>query len=80
MILLSALLLSAAAQTATATAMPAMASAKPTCRRAIATGSIMPGKRTCHTPAEWKQIDDANAKAVDGFRDSSNGRGGVGSN
>ena len=69
----------AAAQTADAGSAPVTASPKPVCRREATTGSIMPGKRTCHTPAEWKDIDAANAKAVDNFRNQANRSGGLGS-
>jgi len=30
---------------------------KPSCRAYRVTGSIMPGKRICHTKAEWRIID-----------------------
>jgi hypothetical protein len=30
---------------------------KPSCRSYRVTGSIMPGKRICHTKAEWRIID-----------------------
>jgi hypothetical protein len=30
---------------------------KPSCRSYRVTGSIMPGKRICHTKAEWRVID-----------------------
>ncbi len=33
---------------------------KKICRSLAVTGSIM-GKRECHTPAEWSQIDNANS-------------------
>ncbi len=58
------------AQTAKAKTIPGAADKK-ICRREESTGSIMPGKRTCHTLAEWRQIDEANEKANDAFR---NGR------
>ena len=32
--------------------------AKQVCRRYNTTGSIMPGKRVCHTVAEWRKIDE----------------------
>lgn len=75
---LSILLLSAAPAGAQATPMPMNAAAKPAkpiCRRQTDTGSIMP-VRTCHSPAEWKQIDDAHAKQVDEFRDQANAHSG----
>ena len=40
---------------------------KPKCRRVDTTGSIM-GARTCHTAAEWKAIDAANAANAERYR------------
>ena len=37
---------------------------KPTCRYYRTTGSIMPGKRVCHTKAEWRQIDQQMSEAA----------------
>ncbi len=65
------MLLALALQTATPT--PAVSSPakpvveKPKCRRLDTTGSIM-GERTCHTAAEWKAIDAANAANADRYR------------
>jgi hypothetical protein len=42
---------------------------KKICRRTEATGSIIGGKRQCHTRAEWKTIDDANSEAAQRFSD-----------
>lgn len=42
---------------------------KKICRRTEATGSIIGGKRQCHTRAEWKNIDDANSEAAQRFSD-----------
>jgi hypothetical protein len=42
---------------------------KKVCRRTEATGSIIGGKRQCHTRAEWKSIDDANSEAAQRFSD-----------
>jgi predicted secreted protein len=50
---------------------PAMAQTSPTttaapapekkiCRAQEVTGSIMPGRKTCHTKAEWASIDGVN--------------------
>ncbi len=38
---------------------------KKTCRYYTTTGSIMPGKRTCHTASEWKDIDAQNRANTD---------------
>ena len=46
---------------------PTPPSEKKICRSVEVTGSIMP-KRTCHTKAEWAQIDTANARAVENAR------------
>jgi len=52
-----------AQETAPAPAAPAPAATqtppeeKPSCRSYRVTGSIMPGKRICHTKAEWRIID-----------------------
>jgi hypothetical protein len=32
------------------------------------TGTILAGKRTCHTKAEWAQVDSANQDAVEQAR------------
>ena len=40
---------------------------KKTCRREAVTGSIM-GSSVCHTPADWAEIDRANALQVDALR------------
>ena len=32
------------------------------CRRFATTGSIMGGKRVCHTKSEWSRIDGVNAR------------------
>jgi hypothetical protein len=37
---------------------------KKTCRRDMATGSIVP-KSICHTGAEWARIDSDNTRAAD---------------
>jgi len=42
---------------------------KKICRRTETTGSILGGKRQCHTKTEWKSIDDANADAARRFTD-----------
>jgi hypothetical protein len=41
---------------------------KKVCRRMQVTGTILAGKRTCHTKAEWAQIDSANQDAVEQAR------------
>lgn len=54
---------SALAQQGTAPQAAATDAAKPEkkiCRKEIVTGSMM-AKRTCHTAAEWAQIDQTNA-------------------
>jgi hypothetical protein len=55
----TALLAQEAAPAPSAAATPTQAAAeeKPSCRSYRATGSIMPGKRICHTKAEWRVID-----------------------
>ena len=40
---------------------------KKICRRTETTGSILGGKRQCHTKAEWKIIDDENSDATRRF-------------
>jgi hypothetical protein len=47
---------------------PAPPAEKKLCRSLEVTGSIMP-KRTCHTKAEWAQIDAANAADTRQFAD-----------
>lgn len=42
----------------------AAANEKPTCRYYNTTGSIMPGKRVCHTKDEWRQIDQQMSEAA----------------
>lgn len=44
------------------------ASEKQICRRMQVTGSMLGGKRTCHTKAEWLQIDKANQDAYEQAR------------
>ncbi|MCC2975528.1 hypothetical protein LK533_02420 [Sphingomonas sp. PL-96] len=44
------------------------ASEKQICRRMQVTGSMLSGKRTCHTKAEWVQIDKANQDAYEQAR------------
>lgn len=46
---------------------PAPPKEKKICRSVEVTGSIMP-KSTCHTKAEWAQIDAANTRAVENAR------------
>ena len=48
---------------------------KQVCRRIEETGSIMGGKRACHTKAEWASIDQRNDDRVSASRDQ-NGQGG----
>jgi len=66
----------------TLTAVPALAEdAKPAdiekkiCRRTETTGSIIGGKRQCHTKAEWKAIDEANSDAARRFSDQRSNNG-----
>lgn len=66
----------------TLTAVPAFAddtkpadTEKKICRRIETTGSILGGKRQCHTKAEWKSIDDANNDAARRFSDRRSGTG-----
>ncbi len=62
-------LLAAPALAQSNSASPASAPEKPKkiCRKEVATGSLF-GERTCHTAAEWREIDEANSKGVDSFR------------
>lgn len=48
----------------------AEASEKKICRRMQVTGSILAGKRVCHTRAEWTEIDRANQDALEQARRS----------
>ena len=66
--------LPAAAQTADS-AMPKPKKEKKVCRRLDQTGSILGGRPTCHTKAEWAQIDSANANNAGRLMDDN--RGGV---
>jgi hypothetical protein len=51
---------------------------KKSCRRVETTGSILGGKLTCHTKAEWLQIDAANDMNTRHLREPlSGGMGGV---
>jgi hypothetical protein len=62
-------------------ATPAMAQTAPTqvaavptpekkiCRTLETTGSIMPGKKTCHTKREWAYIDGANEMSAEHIKD-----------
>ena len=72
MLILAALLLSGAIQAdSAAAAAPTPAKAeKKSCRSSGTTGSIMPGKRVCHTRAEWDQIDGANQAQNDRLHDT----------
>lgn len=54
---------------------PIPAADKKFCRVVQSTGSIMPGKRTCHTRSEWVAIDRANGQGVDTFRNRNEQRG-----
>lgn len=45
-------------------AAPAPSKEKKICRRVDQTGSIIGGRRVCHTKVEWTQIDDANGRAA----------------
>ncbi|MEN3748027.1 hypothetical protein TPR58_12700 [Sphingomonas sp. HF-S3] len=40
---------------------PAAKAEKKICRSAAPTGSRLKGKSTCHTAAEWREINEANA-------------------
>lgn len=51
------------AQDAAPVTAPTPAPEKKICRSIVPIGSIM-GKRTCHTKAEWKQIDNANSDSA----------------
>jgi hypothetical protein len=44
---------------------PAPKKEKKICRSEPVTGSILGGKSTCHTQAEWVQIDNANRDVTD---------------
>ncbi|WP_419807607.1 hypothetical protein [Sphingomonas sp.] len=66
------ILLLLAVQMASPAAQPTPAPApadRKVCRSETTTGSIMPGKRTCHLRSEWAAIDAANGRSVDTFRD-----------
>ncbi len=78
---LLALALPAAAQTGTdraASAPAAPAPEKKLCRTMTVTGSIMGGKRVCHTKGEWAEIDAANGNAAFTARDPRGRYGGLG--
>ncbi len=49
---------------------------KKICRTYATTGSILGGKRTCHTKSEWTQIDHDSEAANDRFRNGRDGRTG----
>lgn len=49
------------------TAPPAVAKEKRICKASTDIGTLVP-KRTCRTAAEWKDINEANAKAMQQFR------------
>jgi len=57
----TALLAQTDSKPAAATAAP---EEKPVCRYYRATGSIMPGKRVCHSKDEWRQIDAQMSEAA----------------
>lgn len=64
-----ALLLSLQAAPAASTTAPAPAAPeKKLCRYEKSTGSMMPGKRICHTRDEWTAIDAANQRGAENFR------------
>lgn len=71
MLILAALLLSGAAQ---ADAVPAAATPpkpeKKSCRSYGTTGTIMGGKRICHTHAEWAQIDGVSQNQSERMHDT----------
>ena len=53
------------------------AAEKRICRReAPATGSVMPGKRICHTKAEWDAISEERRRAAERIMDESGRSGG----
>ena len=79
-LILTAALLStssfAAAQNAPApAATPIKDPDKRVCRSEVPTGSIMAGKRVCHTRAEWAAIGRVNGDTVDHWRDNRRGGG-----
>lgn len=41
---------------------------KKICRRVEATGTILGDKRVCHTAAEWKAVDEQNARNAENAR------------
>lgn len=45
------------------------------CRRVMATGTILGGKKECHTKAEWAQISGRAQIDRDNRSSSNNGRG-----
>ena len=64
--------------TATQTPDPARTPAadKPICRRELPIGSYLP-VRTCHTKAQWAQIDEANGRAASDARRANDARSGT---
>lgn len=60
----------AAAQTDQAPTPPIKNADKRVCRSEVPTGSMMAGKRVCHTKSEWAAIDLGNAYKVDHWRDN----------
>lgn len=49
---------------------PAAKPEKKICRRIETTGSLLPGKSTCHTKSEWAQIDQSNSEGVSAAQSS----------
>jgi hypothetical protein len=71
MLILATLLLSGAVQAEPAPA-PAPKPEKKSCRTFGTTGTIMGGKRICHTRAEWSQIDGDSQGRNDHVHDQMN--------
>jgi hypothetical protein len=51
---------------------------KKICRVQDATGSILGGKKVCHTKAEWIEIERSNDATTRNFSDSTRRNGGLG--
>ena len=73
MIATVAFLLSLAASPAVQAQAESTAAVRPEkkiCRRLETTGSLLPGKPTCHTKSEWAQIDQSNSEGVSAAQSS----------
>ena len=59
----------AMAQTSSTQVASLPAPEKKICRTVETTGSIMPGKKTCHTKREWAYIDGTNEMSAEHIKD-----------